>query len=129
MGDRLAYPVACAHGRIGVEVDPKSGGFKRGENNASVEKRIAVLPNRQRVTSRYVQMLFEHEGTTFTEFVRDARLNQAHRMLVDKRLTHRSVSAIAFDVGFGDLSYFNKVFRRRFGSSPSDVRATNARDA
>jgi AraC-like DNA-binding protein len=90
---------------------------------------VGEIANRQRVTSRYVQMLFEHEGTTFTEFVRDARLAQAHRMLVDKRLTHRSISAIAFDVGFGDLSYFNKVFRRRFGSSPSDVRATNARDA
>jgi AraC-like DNA-binding protein len=81
---------------------------------------------RQGVTPRYVQMLFEHEGTTFTEFVRQARLDRAHRMLVDPRMADRSISAIAFDAGFGDLSYFNREFRRRFGQTPSDVRATGA---
>jgi AraC-like DNA-binding protein len=73
-------------------------------------------------------MLFEHEGTTFTEFVRQARLDRAHRMLVDPRMADRSISAIAFDVGFGDLSYFNREFRRRFGQTPSDVRAAGRLD-
>lgn len=87
------------------------------------------IARRQRVTPRYVQMLFEHEGTTFTEFVRQARLDHAHRMLVDPRMADRSISAIAFDTGFGDLSHFNKEFRRRFGGTPSDARAAGARDA
>jgi AraC-like DNA-binding protein len=30
---------------------------------------------------------------------------------------------IAYDCGFGDVSYFNRVFRRRYGAAPSDVRA------
>ena len=29
---------------------------------------------------------------------------------------------VAFDAGFGDVSYFNCVFRRRCGGSPSDIR-------
>jgi AraC-like DNA-binding protein len=33
------------------------------------------------------------------------------------------VSDIAFAVGFGDLSYFNRSFRRCFGCMPSDARA------
>ena len=33
------------------------------------------------------------------------------------------VSSIAYDVGFGDLSYFNRTFRRRFDVTPSQVRA------
>jgi len=31
--------------------------------------------------------------------------------------------AIVYDSGFGDLSYFNKSFRRLYRASPSDVRA------
>jgi AraC-like DNA-binding protein len=33
------------------------------------------------------------------------------------------VSSIALDAGFGDISYFNRAFRRRYGATPSDVRA------
>jgi len=83
---------------------------------------VDKIASGQRISPRYVQMLFEHEGTTFTEFVRQARLDRALQMLIDPRMANRSISAIAFEVGFGDLSHFNKEFRRRFGKTPSDVR-------
>jgi AraC-like DNA-binding protein len=75
------------------------------------------------VTPRYVQMLFEMEGTTFSQFLLGQRLLRAHRLLNDPRRADRTISAIAFEVGFNDLSYFNRTFRRRFAGSPSDVRA------
>ena len=31
---------------------------------------------------------------------------------------------LAFESGFGDLSYFNRRFRRRYGRSPSEVKRT-----
>ena len=77
---------------------------------------------RRGVTARYVQMLFESEGTTFTEYVLAQRLARAHRMLAEPAGRNRTISAIAFEVGFGNLSYFNRVFRRRFGMTPSDAR-------
>ena len=89
---------------------------------------VATIATRQRVSSRYVQMLFKAEGTTFTQFVVSERLARAHRMLSDTRLADRGITSVAIDVGFGDLSYFNRTFRRRFGNSPSDVR-TAAREA
>ena len=92
------------------------------------ELSIADVAARQRLPVRYVQRLFESEGTTFTEFVLAERLARAHRLLSDARLMDRPVSTIAFDVGFGTLSYFNHAFRRRFGVSPSDVRAQARRE-
>jgi AraC-like DNA-binding protein len=107
---------------------------RMGAIKADIRKNLArgalsinEIALRQRVTPRYIQMLFEGEGTTFTEFVLNERLMRAHRMLTDLRFADRLISTIAFDVGFGDLSYFNNSFRRRFGGTPSDVRAEGPR--
>lgn len=83
---------------------------------------VGALAARHGVTPRYVQMLFQDEGTTFTAYVRHQLLAQAHRMLTDPRLAARSITSVAFDSGFRDLSYFNRTFRRRFGCSPSQAR-------
>jgi AraC-like DNA-binding protein len=88
---------------------------------------VTAIATRHGVTPRYVQMLFEGEGTTFSRFLLYQRLGHAHRMLCDPRFAERTVSTIAFEAGFGDLSHFNRVFRRRYGESPSDVRATTQR--
>jgi AraC-like DNA-binding protein len=74
------------------------------------------------VTPRYIYMLFEHEEESFSEFMLAERLMRVHRMLVDGHFASRPISAIAFDSGFRDLSYFNRTFRRRFGMTPSEAR-------
>jgi AraC-like DNA-binding protein len=43
-------------------------------------------------------------------------------MPVDPRYAGRSISAVTYEAGFGDLSYFNRTFRRRCGATPSNVR-------
>ena len=83
---------------------------------------VASVAHRQRVTPRYIHVLFEGEGTTFSQYVLGERLACAHRMLLDSRHAHQSISAIAYGSGFGDLSHFNHAFRRRYGATPSDVR-------
>lgn len=77
---------------------------------------------RQGISISYVRKLFESEHTSFSDFVLTLRLVRAHRFLVDPTFVHRSIGDIAFEAGFGDLSYFNRAFRRRFGATPSDVR-------
>lgn len=74
------------------------------------------------MTPRYVHKLFESEGVTYSEFVLGQRLKRAHRMLTDPRLAGHTISSVAFDVGFGDLSYFNRTFHRCYHATPSDVR-------
>jgi AraC-like DNA-binding protein len=78
---------------------------------------------RHGVSPRYVRRLFEGTGATFTEFALEQRLLQAYRMLTDPRYDQHPIGSIAFEVGFGDLSYFNRAFRQKFAATPSDVRA------
>ncbi len=92
------------------------------------ELSAAAVAQRQRVTPRYVHKLFEQEGLVFSRFVLARRLACAHRMLTDMRLAQRSISAVAFEVGFGDLSYFNRAFRRCYGATPSQVRRSAERN-
>lgn len=74
------------------------------------------------ISERYIQLIFEEMGTSFTDYVLEQRLLLANRMLINPALQHRRISDIAFDAGFGDLSHFNRCFKRRFGGTPSDVR-------
>lgn len=74
------------------------------------------------VTPRYVQRMFEADGTTFSEFLLGQRLARAHRLLCEPSSIHTAIGTIAYDAGFGDLSYFNRRFRRLYGLTPRDVR-------
>ena len=83
-----------------------------------------ALAARHRVTPRYIHKLFQSEGMTLSQYIIGQRLARAHRMLSDPLHAHRTIGALAFDVGFGDLSTFNRSFRRHFGVTPSDGRFT-----
>ncbi len=86
---------------------------------------VAELAKRHNITPRHVQRLFEADGVTFSEFVRQQRLRLAHRLLTSP--ADQKISAIAFESGFSDLSYFNRSFRQLYGATPSDVRASARR--
>ena len=87
------------------------------------EPTCATIAARHRIKPRWIQRLFEREDMTFTEYVLAQRLARAHRLLADPRYAGQKISTIAFNVGFGDLSYFNRAFRRRYGAAPSELRA------
>jgi len=82
----------------------------------------SVAAARLGITVRYVHHLLEITGRSFSEHLLDRRLMKIERMLRDPRQAPRRIADIAFENGFGDLSYFNRMFRRRFGMTPSDVR-------
>jgi AraC-like DNA-binding protein len=83
---------------------------------------IADIARSQQISESYIRQLFAEAGTTFTDFVLAERLARSHRMLVNPLYRNRGISAIAYDAGFGDVSYFNRTFRRRYGATPSEVR-------
>lgn len=81
---------------------------------------------RHGVSVRYVQVLFEREGMTFTEYLQNTRLEFACRRLIDAHGSVRILD-IAVEAGFTDLSTFNRLFRKRYGETPSSLRARTGR--
>ena len=53
------------------------------------------------------------------ELLRNARLNRAYQLLLT---TEKSVSEVAYSVGFTAPSYFTKCFKEEYGMVPGDVR-------
>ena len=58
-------------------------------------------------------------GRKFTEFLTEIRLTHACQLLSKEEST---ILAIAMEVGFSNLAYFNRRFRERYGCTPSEYR-------
>lgn len=84
---------------------------------------LADIAADQRISSSYVRKLFTAAGEKFTTYVLDIRLENVSRMLIDPEARSHSISAVALKCGFNDVSYFNRVFRKRYGCTPSDWRS------
>jgi AraC-like DNA-binding protein len=74
------------------------------------------------ISPRYLHKLFAAEHRSVGQYVRGLRLERCRRDLLDPRLADRSIAAIAFGWGFGDLSGFNRAFKAAFGATPREVR-------
>ena len=73
-------------------------------------------------SSRLAHLFRDEVGMSIQSYVRERRLLMAALLLVQ---THEQISQIAYSVGFGDVSNFNHAFKRRFGMSPRQYRATH----
>ncbi|MFN7115951.1 MAG: ATP-binding protein, partial [Saprospiraceae bacterium] len=64
-------------------------------------------------------------GYSANAFIRYIRLNKAKELLHNPALT---ITAIAFDTGFNDPSYFGRVFKQEFGVTPQEWREQQLRE-
>lgn len=70
-------------------------------------------------TFYFCKMFKRATGITFTDYLGRVRVERAKALLLDP---HQRVGEVAYEVGFGSLTHFNRVFRRLVGQSPSDYR-------
>jgi AraC-like DNA-binding protein len=78
---------------------------------------VAKIVNMPEVSfSRFIK---KRTGKTFIESLNEIRLGHASRLLID---TTQTVAEISFKCGFNNLSYFNRIFRRKNGCTPSEFR-------
>jgi len=84
---------------------------------------VAAVAHSQGISSRYLQRVLETSGVSFTAYVNELRLQNALILLTEGGDGARRISNVAFQVGFSDVSHFNRLFRSRFGDTPTGVRA------
>lgn len=97
------------------------------ENLHRGELSAAAVAARHCITPRYLHKLFEGEEMSFSRFVLDRRLRRTWHLLKHPRYDGQTITAIAHEAGFNDLSYFNRCFRRRYQATPSSVREQSRR--
>lgn len=62
-------------------------------------------------------------GVPFTSYLNSYRLTMAGRLLLQSDDT---ILSIATEVGFDNLSYFNRAFKKQYGMTPSAYRSAGS---
>jgi len=78
------------------------------------------------ISVRQLHRLFAADGTTFTRFVRDARLQRCRGDLSDPAMSDRSIAEIAKRWGFPSPAHFTRAFAARYGTTPREMRRSCA---
>ncbi len=73
-------------------------------------------------TSQTLRKIKAITGKSVNQYIREVRLTEAAKLIEETDLT---AAEIAYKVGFGSPSYFNKTFHRRFGVTPGDYKTQN----
>ena len=72
------------------------------------------------VSSFYLSKLFKEEkGVTFITFITDTRLDKAQKLLKETELSIKEITA---QIGYNDQNYFSRIFKNKFGITPSEAR-------
>lgn len=87
--------------------------------NLSVETVCAHL----HISQSYFSSIFKQDvGCSFVQYLTDLRMKRATELLMD---TDEKTYVIAKELGFEEPNYFSYVFKKRYGISPSQYRATS----
>lgn len=69
--------------------------------------------------SAFCTFMKRHTGYTFSKYMNELRLNRAVERI---KYSDENIAEIAFSVGFSNVTYFNSLFRSRFGCTPKELR-------
>jgi len=65
------------------------------------------------------QVLNSTAGINFYSFINEFRLEKAKKRLMNYRSENKTIEAISFECGFSSKSTFNKLFKQKYGATPS----------
>ena len=97
------------------------------EEDLSVHHSLKTLAEQLNMNSAYLGQLFQKEiGCNFNQYCHHLRLKQANSKIIQSDL---SISQIAKELGYEDISYFYRLYKKDFGCTPNKVRANRLSSA
>lgn len=75
---------------------------------------------------RYLHLLFEQVGQSLGSWILDQRLERVRVALRDPAFADCTVTDIAFQWGFNDISHFSRAFKKQHGQTPTSYRRSGA---
>lgn len=89
--------------------------------NFDHEISLGELARQSHFSPSHLSFLFKKTlGISFKGILAAVRIEKARQLLIEK--PHDSITEISLDVGFGDLSHFEKTFKRTTGVNPREYR-------
>jgi two-component system response regulator YesN len=67
----------------------------------------------------YISLLLKKQGTSFTKYVTELRMEKAKELLANP---DAKIIVVANEVGYNDPFYFSHCFKKFYGTSPADYR-------
>lgn len=100
-----------------------TGILKYIEQNYSNALSLSLIAEKFSLSESYVARLFKKElNCKPSEYINNVRISAAEELLLTTGL---SVTEISAKVGYSDVYYFSKTFKRVTGTSPSKARSSN----
>lgn len=93
---------------------------KNFSNEMSLEELSKLVSMHEASLSRFIK---KSTGKNFIDCLNEIRIGQSCRLIID---TSQSISEIAYSCGFNNISYFNRVFKRKKGCTPKEFRENYA---
>ncbi|NBI29095.1 response regulator transcription factor [Chengkuizengella marina] len=88
--------------------------------NANREISLEMLAEFVGLSPYYVSKLFKDQlGTNYIDFLTQCRLERARELMKDPQ---RSLKEITYEIGYKDPNYFSRVFKKKYGVSPTEYR-------
>lgn len=89
----------------------------------------ARIADRIGISERQLSRVFNRAGLSVARYILDRRLELARELLRSTGSVRSSIAEIARDCGFVSPSHFTRTFKRRYETTPADIRSTRKNSA
>jgi AraC-like DNA-binding protein len=90
------------------------------------ELRLSELADSLQISHHYVSMVINEKfNQSFFDYINSFRVDEAKRLLCDKKYSHFTITAVGFEAGFNSKSAFYSAFKKFTQKTPLEYQKSN----